>query len=80
MAPSEKSISNAINKAVRDMYNGTGRDELTVNKIRSIVEDELELEGGFLKQGSWKQKSKDVITAEIVKQTFPCLRLCYHNC
>jgi len=66
MAPSEKSIIDAIRLAVQRVWNSPGRDELTVNQIRSEVEAKLDLDTGFLKEGSWKQKSKEVVLDEHV--------------
>lgn len=66
MAPSDKVLSNAIRTAVRRMFKGPDRDNLTVNNIREQVETELHLDAGFLKQGSWKQESKSIVKAESV--------------
>jgi hypothetical protein len=66
MAPSDKSITDAIKLAVQRVWNGPGRDELTVNQIRSEVEAKLDLDAGYLKEGSWKQKSKQIVLDEHV--------------
>jgi hypothetical protein len=70
MAPSDKVLSEAIRNAVRRMFKGPDRDNLTVNKIRDQVETELHLDPGFLKQGSWKQESKNIVKTESVKFLF----------
>lgn len=66
MAPSDKVLSNVIQTAVRRMFKGPDRDSMTVNNIREQVEAELHLEAGFLKQGSWKQESKNIVNTEHV--------------
>jgi len=66
MASSDKALSDAIRNAVRRMFMGPDRDNLTVNKIREQVETELHLHAGYLKQGSWKQESKSIVKTESV--------------
>jgi len=66
MAPSEKSIADAIRVAVQRVWNSHKRAELTVNQIRSEVDTNHKLKLGFLKEGAWKQKSKELILAEHV--------------
>lgn len=66
MAPSAQVLSDALRTAVRRMFKGPDRDNLTVNKIREQVERELHLDTGFLKQGSWKQESKNIVKTESV--------------
>jgi len=66
MVPSEKSILDAIRIAVQRVWSSPKRDELTVNQIRSEAESKLGLDAGFLKGGSWKQKSKEVVLTEHV--------------
>lgn len=39
---------------------------MTVNQIRSEVEAKLDLHTGFLKDGPWKQKSKQTVLDEHV--------------
>jgi len=70
MAPSDKVLSDAIRTAVRRMFKGPDRDNLTVNKVREQVEVELHLGAGFLKQGSWKQESKNIVKTESVITLF----------
>jgi len=67
MAPSQKVVTDAIRTAVRRMFKSPDRDDLTVNIIRHHVEKELHLESGFLKKGSWKQESKDIVKSESVR-------------
>jgi hypothetical protein len=66
MTPSEKLINDAIKSAVQSVYNGPHRDQLTVNQIRDVVEDSLDLSDGFLREGQWKQKSKQLVLSEHV--------------
>ena len=66
MPPSEKSIVDAIRIAVKRVWNSPGRDDLTVNQVRSELEAKLNLDAGFLKEGFWKQKSKEAVLEEHV--------------
>jgi hypothetical protein len=80
MAPSEKVLSDAIRNAVRRMFNGPDRDDLTVNKIRKQVEKELHLDAGFFKEGSWKQESKNIVKTEHVTVPFSFAKLVPRVC
>lgn len=60
-------MADAIRKAVRRMFKGPERDDLTVNSVRDHVERDLHLEPGFLKTGSWKQESKNIVKSENVR-------------
>ncbi|KAK4182897.1 hypothetical protein QBC35DRAFT_395048 [Podospora australis] len=59
--PAEKAIVAELADAVRRIYNGPDRDNLTVNYVRQAVEEKLGFDDGFLKEGDWKAKSKDAI-------------------
>jgi len=67
MAPSQKVVADAIRNAVLRMFKSPARDDLTVNNVRDHVERELHLEPGFLKKGSWKQESKNIVKSESVR-------------
>jgi hypothetical protein len=68
MAP--KKVTTALEAeiiaTVRRIYNSPARDELTVNHTRQVVEKKLKLKDGFLKEGAWKAKSKEIIHATLV--------------
>lgn len=61
----DKAIKNALLETVRDLFKNDV-DALSVNNVRKIVEEKLDLESGFLKEDAWKAKSKDMITTEVV--------------
>ncbi|KAJ4291296.1 hypothetical protein N0V88_006299 [Collariella sp. IMI 366227] len=61
MAPTDKTIAKELAAVVRQIYNGPERDQLTVNYVRQAAEEKLKLDDGFLKEGSWKSKSKQII-------------------
>lgn len=67
MAPriSDDKVTETIVKAVREIWKND-RDQLTVNYARQNVEKKLGLEEGFLKEGDWKAKSKQLILEEVV--------------
>lgn len=62
----DKAIAEGLADVVRQIYNGPKRDQLTVNFARQAAEDKLELEDGFLKEGDWKGKSKQIIVDTLV--------------
>ncbi|GAB1317915.1 hypothetical protein MFIFM68171_08125 [Madurella fahalii] len=64
MAPNkltDRMIAAELAKVVREIYNSPESDQLTVNYARQVVEEKLMLDGGFLKEGHWKAKSKQII-------------------
>ncbi|ELR05498.1 hypothetical protein GMDG_07420 [Pseudogymnoascus destructans 20631-21] len=63
---SDKAITNAILETVRKLFK-TDLDALSVNHVRKIVEEQLDLSSGFLKGDAWKAKSKELITSEVAK-------------
>ncbi|KAK3385686.1 hypothetical protein B0H63DRAFT_186533 [Podospora didyma] len=68
MAPkklSDKALEAELESTVRRIYHGPDKDQLTVNYARQVVEKKLKLQDGFLKEGEWKGKSKDIIKATI---------------
>ena len=73
MAPtkvSEKAIEKALSDAVRNVYQSDERGQLSVNYAREVVEEKFGLESGFLKEGNWKAKSKNIILAAVVGSAF----------
>jgi hypothetical protein len=66
MAPSEKTITEALRKVVQQIFHSKERENLSVNLVRSRVQDQLHLEPGYLKAASWKDKSKSIILSENV--------------
>jgi hypothetical protein len=62
---SDKAITSALLETVRDLFK-TDQDQLSVNNVRKIVEEKLDLSAGLLKGDAWKAKSKDIIIGEVV--------------
>ncbi|KAK0712576.1 hypothetical protein B0T26DRAFT_741643 [Lasiosphaeria miniovina] len=60
----DKALAAELERSVRHIYS-TDRDNLTVNYTRQFVEKKLNLKDGFLKEGDWKAKSKEMITAAL---------------
>lgn len=60
-----------LEKALRDAVEQTFKsdpEQLTVKRIRSKVEQELELDDGFFKNSAtWNTRSKEVIQSEVVR-------------
>ncbi|OBT65723.1 hypothetical protein VE03_03365 [Pseudogymnoascus sp. 23342-1-I1] len=63
---SDKAIITALLETVRELFK-TDLDALSVNNVRKIVEEKLDLSLGFLKSNAWKAKSKELITGEVAK-------------
>lgn len=75
MAPAkatDKAIAKELVDVVRQMYNGPNREQLSVNYARHVVEEKLKLEDGFLKEGDWKEKSKQIIKGTCVSRIVCC--------
>ncbi|KAK3377194.1 hypothetical protein B0T24DRAFT_620653 [Lasiosphaeria ovina] len=62
----DKALAVELERGVRHIYS-TDRDKLTVNYTRQFVEKKLKLKDGFLKEGDWKAKSKEMITAALTE-------------
>ena len=60
MTPSSQEIETELRKAVETVYK-KDPDSLTVKKVRTQVEQDLELEDGFFTSAEWKDKSKKLI-------------------
>ncbi|KXX80387.1 hypothetical protein MMYC01_203283 [Madurella mycetomatis] len=64
MAPNkltDRAIAAELARVVREIYHGPESDQLTVNYARQVAEEKLMLDSGFLKEGDWKAKSKQII-------------------
>jgi hypothetical protein len=66
---SNSKIVKELRTAVRNIYASDERSKLTVNYARQVVEAKLGLGDGFLKEGDWKAKSKQVIFDALVSYT-----------
>jgi hypothetical protein len=67
MATTEKSIEASIRQTVQNIFHSKERERLSVNIVRSKTEVDIHLKEGFLKTGAWKDKSKAIVKAEIVR-------------
>jgi hypothetical protein len=71
MAPAkatDKAIAKELADVVRRVYNGPKRDQLSVNYARQAVEESLKLGDGYLKEGDWKARSKQIILETVVRR------------
>ena len=67
-APSAEVLEQALRDAVRSCYSSGDLDNLTVKRIRSSVEADLDLQDDFFKTDpAWKERSKNVIQSEVVR-------------
>lgn len=65
----DATIEKEIADAVHRIYNGP--QDLTVNAVREAVEKKLKLDEGFLKDGDWKAKSKELVHDTLVSSSHP---------
>ena len=67
-APSASELDSALRAAVQDIYRTGDFEDLTVRRIRSVVEREKGLSEGFFKspEAGWKERSKGVIEGAVV--------------
>src|SRR4051812_31348982 len=65
--PSNATISRALRDVVISVYKAGNTDDLTVKRVRSRAEVELDLPVGFFKSNqTWKKKSHDIIHEAVV--------------
>lgn len=71
--PPDAKIEQALRRLVRDLWLAGDHDNLTVKRIRKSAEEQLRLPDDFFRDDStWKDRSKTVITDQVVSQ----LRFC----
>ncbi|OAA45399.1 transcriptional regulator [Metarhizium rileyi] len=66
MAPSTDQLEEALISGTCQVFNAAP-DATTVNKVRKLVEESLDLEEGFFTSEDWKQKSKGLIKQYVDK-------------
>lgn len=75
-APSTAALKQALRDAVREVYRSGDLDNLTIKRIRKSVEANLDLQDDFFKNDpAWKEKSKNIIQAEVVRVWPICILL-----
>ena len=69
--PSDSVLEDALRHAVQQIYRSRNLEDLTVRRVRTTVEKQLNLEDDFFKDSSiWKEKSKRIIQSEVVGAPF----------
>lgn len=67
-SPSQATLEQALRHAVQRVYKLGNLEELTVKRIRTTAEEDLELKKDFFKSDqTWKDKSKTIIQSEVVR-------------
>ena len=66
-APDDSVLELELRKIVQHIYETGNLEQLTIKRVRAAAESNLELEDGFFKQPSWKDRSKTIIEAEAVR-------------
>ena len=65
--PSAAKLEHALRHAVQVVYKTGNLEELTVKRVRRAAEEALGLDEGFFKTDlEWKDRSKEIISAEVV--------------
>lgn len=65
--PSSLAIEQGLRATVARIFRSANHDNLTIKRVRKAAEEELELPDDFFKNSKdWKDRSKDLITAEVV--------------
>lgn len=65
--PDDDALGTALKDAVNTAFANGKQGELSINSIRSAVEKELDLDGGFFKShDKWKSLSKSIIGEAVV--------------
>lgn len=62
--PSDKEVEANLRSTIRARF---GKEELTVNSVRAIAKQELDLDNDFFDNATWKAKSKTIIKDQIEK-------------
>lgn len=61
-----KSLEDALVLTVHDIFEGSQRDELSVNNVRKQCEEKNGLADGFFASTEWKTRSKTIIKGKVV--------------
>jgi hypothetical protein len=70
--PSAKELAAELVNTTNMIYKFDDPTLLSVNYVREQVEERLELDAGFFKEGTWKEKSKQIIKDAVVRiQCYP---------
>lgn len=66
--PKSATLEQALRNAVQRVYKNGNLEELTVKRIRTAAEQDLDLEEGFYRNNAkWKEESKNIIQTEVVR-------------
>ena len=66
--PFEATLESGLCDAVKEVFKLGNLEDLTVKRIRKVVEEKLGLDNDFFKSDKhWKDKSKHIIQAEVVR-------------
>lgn len=70
--PSDAALKEALQNIVQEIYESRKVEDLTVKRVRIAAEKRLGLRTDFFKDHPvWKEKSKDIIQAEVVRAVNP---------
>lgn len=66
--PSHAILEQALRDAVQLVYKNGNLEDLTIKRMRTAAEQDLNLEEGFFKNDTkWKDESKSIIQSEVVR-------------
>ena len=70
--PSNAALKKALQSIVQEIYETRKVEDLTVKRVRIAAEKRLGLQKDFFKNHPvWKDRSKDIIQAEVVRANSP---------
>ncbi len=67
--PNAETIEQELRSVVSSLQRQGKLEDLTVNIVRMTAETRLSLGSDFFKSGAWKEKSKAIIKAAVVRST-----------
>ena len=71
-SPSDAALKEALQGVVQEIYESQKVEDLTVKRVRIAAEKRLGLQQDFFKDHPvWKDRSKDIIQAEVVRAINP---------
>ena len=70
--PSKSRIEQALRQAVAAIFKSGKHEDLTMKRVRSMAEAELDLPDDFFKSSAkWKDRSKEIVSNEVVCSRVP---------
>jgi len=65
--PTDAQVEEKLRQTVTSIFCSEDFDRLTVKKVRASAAEALAITEDFFKDAKWKDKSKDIVTDEVVR-------------